>query len=551
MQSCLGATTNKIGSAETLFAAIANMSGVPDFEEGNNQHDDDAPPFAIEEKNVPQHLLVNQPEGGLLTPSPPPIPTLQKKSLNSQTSSTSSPPPGLMESMMSTPTEGSNSSELAPCSTSDSAGMFPSNLDAASKYLDSSSTFLFSSLPTVGSVAGGASSHHLPHSHGFEQHGIPANVSKPHHGEDSLNGASRGSVGFSQLMQAADDENYGLGKSTRMPVVLEEGMATTPPSNEASLYSSVGTLISAGAVPEDVPCSDAQPGSSPWFHNLLCLDTSPMDMVCSPLLGPASPSAASAMAAPLLSYSPTSMEIERTRARIKSSLIDDESFEVSMELGTRFNPRHVMDVLGNPEFLRLWCEPIQALVITNSSEGANDSTNSGQPIAGQDREYEGEWIEATTGSLVSPPGNGTYLHGAVQVILNTLGFASYGKVTMFVERRRGHVGLTVGPFHGGIYASHTIMVHEEEGGVVRVVDRVRLNKEENELLLAGMFFCGVFDSLNRCLLPSLGSYMEQVTKSLIQLRGLVERREAQERNLIEHSQHRIWPTHEAGIMVNA
>ena len=79
MQSCLGATTNKIGSAETLFAAIANMSGVPDFEEGNNQHDDDAPPFAIEEKNVPQHLLVNQPEGGLLTPCPPPIPTLQKK----------------------------------------------------------------------------------------------------------------------------------------------------------------------------------------------------------------------------------------------------------------------------------------------------------------------------------------------------------------------------------------------------------------------------------------------------------------------------------------
>ena len=91
------------------------MDQVPDFTEGN-QHNE-APPFAIEEKNVPQHLFMNQNKDGFQ--SPPPRPNLPKKSLISQASSTSSPPPGLMESMMSTPTEGSCSAESAPGGTSD------------------------------------------------------------------------------------------------------------------------------------------------------------------------------------------------------------------------------------------------------------------------------------------------------------------------------------------------------------------------------------------------------------------------------------------------
>ena len=44
---------------------------------------------------------------------------LQKKTMYSQESSTSSPPPGLMESMMSAQTEGSSSAEIAPGGTSE------------------------------------------------------------------------------------------------------------------------------------------------------------------------------------------------------------------------------------------------------------------------------------------------------------------------------------------------------------------------------------------------------------------------------------------------
>ena len=73
-----------------------------------------------------------------------------------------------------------------------------------------------------------------------------------------------------------------------------------------------------------------------------------------------------------------------------------------------------------------------------------------------------------------------------------------------------------------MHASHTITVAEVEGRV-KIVDRVRLNKEEEGLSIASMFLCGMFDScLSSCLLPSLGGYLDQVTTSMARLRILVE-----------------------------
>jgi hypothetical protein len=124
-----------------------------------------------------------------------------------------------------------------------------------------------------------------------------------------------------------------------------------------------------------------------------------------------------------------------------------------------------------------------------------------------------------------------YVYNAGRFILENLGLASYGKVTMFVERPRGQVGLTVGPFSGGIYVAHTISI-VEDGNLLKVVDRVRLTKENDELGFASMFFCGgcgVFDSLNRCLLPTVAGYMEQAESSLARLRMLCENGETQMR----------------------
>jgi hypothetical protein len=208
-------------------------------------------------------------------------------------------------------------------------------------------------------------------------------------------------------------------------------------------------------------------------------------------------------------------------------LEDNQAFEVSMDIDPPCSFEDIMNVLGNPELLKVWCDPIQTLIVTSSSDGSRESSNhvasSESRDRDRDREYEGEWIEATTTALESPPSNLGYLYSAGQSILETLGFATYGRITMFVERRRGQVGLTVGPFSGGIHAAHTISVFEGEGGRIRVVDRVRLTQEEDPVPISSMFLCGVLDSwFSSCLLPNLGGYMDQVTTSMARLRILVE-----------------------------
>jgi hypothetical protein len=181
-----------------------------------------------------------------------------------------------------------------------------------------------------------------------------------------------------------------------------------------------------------------------------------------------------------------------------------------------------MEVIGNPNLLKMWCDPIQTLLVTSSSDGTRNSSSSVTTEGNRGREYEGEWIEATTTALESPPSNMGLIYSAGQSVLETIGFVTYGRITMFVERRRGQVGLTVGPFSGGIHAAHTISVFEE-GGQIRIVDRVRLNKEEEEVSIARIFLCGMLDScFSSCLLPSIGGYLDQVTSSMARLRILVE-----------------------------
>jgi hypothetical protein len=96
---------------------------------------------------------------------------------------------------------------------------------------------------------------------------------------------------------------------------------------------------------------------------------------------------------------------------------------------------------------------------------------------------------------------------------------------MFVERQRGRVGLTVGPFCGGIEVSHNLKIlSEEDGGKIRIVDDVklrRLGSDEND----ESHFCGVMDILEKCYLPRLDDFMDQVLSSMARLRFLVEKGE--------------------------
>merc|ERR1711976_341089 len=210
--------------------------------------------------------------------------------------------------------------------------------------------------------------------------------------------------------------------------------------------------------------------------------------------------------------SPCTAALARAKTSVTAMLIDDQSFEVNMELPSIFSIDDVMDILANPDKLKVWCAPIQSMIITNGGDSDSNVENG--------REYEGEWIEGTTTALESPHDGIGWLYEVGQSILHSMGLASYGKITLFVERRRGQVGLTVGPFMGGIFAAHTIRVVEENGHV-QVSDRVCLRQEEDSLFTS-LFFCGALDScLRSCLLPSLRSYMDQVTNSMAHLHILV------------------------------
>jgi hypothetical protein len=133
------------------------------------------------------------------------------------------------------------------------------------------------------------------------------------------------------------------------------------------------------------------------------------------------------------------------------------------------------------------------------------------------KQYEGEWIEATTSTLVSPSKHGSCLYSLACLLYTSLGFPSYGKITMLVERLRGQVGLMIGPFSGGVVASHTLKI-VENGPVVSVVDRVRLSRDEEYCLCC----CGLCDPIKKCFMPCMAGHMEQVMLSMMRLRVLVE-----------------------------
>jgi hypothetical protein len=179
---------------------------------------------------------------------------------------------------------------------------------------------------------------------------------------------------------------------------------------------------------------------------------------------------------PLLPASPSEDKLERARASVLSTLEGDDSFGVSTELTRPCTVDKVLNIIANPELLWMWCDPIQSLVVTRTSDHPSSSESDAPHTRRENaREYEAQWIEATTTALEPPPYGMGIIHRAGQVILDALGFVSYGKITMFVERGRRQVGLKIGPFSGGIYATHHIRVFESSGKI-RITDRVCLSR---------------------------------------------------------------------------
>ena len=199
----------------------------------------------------------------------------------------------------------------------------------------------------------------------------------------------------------------------------------------------------------------------------------------------------------------------------------------------------ILDVLGNPDLLRLWCDAIPSstsLIIVRSSEGARNAIDRSRP-ADTNREYEGEWIEAICrpGFVVPAKSSssrirncsalGRYLMDWTSSLSSLMGCPrASGTVTMFVERRAGQVSLTFNPFPGNLQVIHRIKVTPLPNGKIRVEDTVRLLQEDDGHIPLSIFSCccNLWDGIQQCFLPTMDDYMDQTLSSMARLRFLIE-----------------------------
>jgi hypothetical protein len=434
---------------------------------------DEPPPFAILENPHPQHLFI---KSKIKSTSPQDSPTEYETSKKRESCIGYSDCPGMIESIM----------------TDDSSSMpsFCYSEESNSHYSNVASSYLPASLSTVPLNENSTT---------FESSSI--------HNVDTGNSSSQEtSACFSLLMQAADDKNIIFSQS-KMPVVPE------------------GDVL--GISTEIIPSGPPMPTHIFPSHKNTSSDRSGTTTRISDLLSTAKNSNSthrgyedSALDTPLLPQSPSLDKIIKAKSTVTSLFEDHESFEISMKLEPECTVEEVMEILGNSNNLKRWCNPIESLIVVRSSDIGICS--SGNTENRREREYEGEWIEATTTALETPECKVGYIYEAGRKILNLLGLGSYGRITMFVERLQGKVTLIVGPFSGGIHANHRISVFQE-GCHTYIVDRVRLQRREEDVSFTNMFLCGALNScLSSCLLPPLGSYMDQVATSMARLRVLVE-----------------------------
>lgn len=201
---------------------------------------------------------------------------------------------------------------------------------------DAAGSFLGSSQPMLGQ------SSHLPGS------GTLQGTLWTHDTTPNSHTAGGGSLDFSQLMRQADDRNQSTFAQSRMPTLQEE-----------TLVDSGQSPTSTGSSSNVTPRTTNHCGNN-WLYTMFFGESPPHTLSSVPMMSLSPP------------YRDERMEAGR---KIQATRLGENVFEVTIQVDPPCTVRDVLDVVGNPDLLRLWCAPIRALVITKSSEGARSATN--------------------------------------------------------------------------------------------------------------------------------------------------------------------------------
>ena len=160
-----------------------------------------------------------------------------------------------------------------------------------------------------------------------------------------------------------------------------------------------------------------------------------------------------------------------------------------------------VQVVSNPDLLRIWCSSVSALFVTKESSSRSD----------QLRQYDAEWVEGVIS--IRHPGQGLY--GAYSYFKSLLCWSSTcnGNIKMFIERARAQIAVTMGPV-GGCEVTHTFSFRQSPTGV-HVINTVKVDRMNVRL------YCTP-QKVKELLLPSIASHMEQAIESLEDLIRLVQ-----------------------------
>jgi hypothetical protein len=453
----------------------------------HNTHDYEEPPFALMGQNRPQHLLLGAPREKLEScrEGQPSVDAREMRScsINSEYPSTESSPPKLSRSFRSDDQSHTTATSIGSSTVwSTSSEVHRNNMGPASSSMFSIGDSIPSLVPTLGG------SSHLPHSavfqyspQGLDCRAIPTEI-------------NTGNQGF----QSSYENNSNFLSSPKMPVVHEDD------DEDGSSHDGIEGMLIVSEGPDDdnwVPIEKAASATSSWRKSSPLLTT------------PRRP--------------PSNYALARTCLMVKSYIIDHCTLEVSVTLDRPASVNDVMRVVGNPNLLQNWLEPVRSLIVTSISgeEVGVDSFSSGNTATTQSREYEGKWIKAVLpmGVLAPAPSSSatSYWHAAKNAMRQTLGVPSSGQLSMFVEGKRHRASFTLGPFPGDMFATHSLSVHEDGHGHVCVLSRVRLKHGEDGDMLSNYSSSHVWGSLKRCWLPSVGDYAEQARFSMARLSVLV------------------------------